>query len=174
MTPTITLTEANPQDAWPLSRLIAECPPLDNNSVYCNLLQCSHFAQTCVAAKQDNELLGFISAYLIPGKSNTLFVWQVAVDNKHRGKGLASKMLMHILTRKVCKSVEYLETSITKNNHASRALFEGFANKHGLTTHNTLMFDKEIHFSGSHESEYLLRIGPLNNDIHQAPQEGSL
>ena len=178
----IILTEPGAQDGFSLSRLIKQCPPLDNNSLYCNLLQCTHFAQTCVAAKKNNELTGFISAYLIPDKKNTLFVWQVAVDSKYRGQGLASKMLMHILARPVCSSVEYLETSITHDNQASRALFEGFAKKHALPIHNSVMFDKDLHFSGTHDSEHLLRIGPFNNrdsnknnsnnSIHQTAQKG--
>lgn len=181
MNTAITLAEPDTRDGYALYKLIEQCPPLDHNSLYCNLLQCTHFAQTAVAAKKNNEVLGFISAYLIPNKSNTLFIWQVAVDSKFRGQGLASKMLMHILARPVCSSVEYLETSITQSNQASRALFEGFANKHCLTKRDSLLFDKDIHFSGTHDSEHLLRIGPFNKDnnnvnngIHQRSKKGSV
>ncbi|CAN0584610.1 unnamed protein product, partial [Laminaria digitata] len=78
-------------------KLISECPPLDTNSMYCNLLQSSHFAETAVAAVLENELVGFISGYRIPQRPETLFVWQVAVGEKARGQGLAGRMLKEIL-----------------------------------------------------------------------------
>ena len=82
-----------PEDGANLFSLIENCPPLDTNSMYCNLLQTSHFADTCVAAKRPNsqELIGFVSGYLLPGDKSTLFVWQVAVSESARGEGLAKK-----------------------------------------------------------------------------------
>src|SRR3546814_3090873 len=32
------------EDGPAISRLVGDCPPLDVNSAYCNLLQCTHFA----------------------------------------------------------------------------------------------------------------------------------
>ena len=31
------------EDGYPLNKLVENSPPLDPNSVYCNLLQCTHF-----------------------------------------------------------------------------------------------------------------------------------
>src|SRR5690606_42164986 len=65
--------------------LVARCQPLDTNSVYCNLLQCSDFADTAIAAEDANgQLVGFISGYRPPSRPDTLFVWQVAVDASMR------------------------------------------------------------------------------------------
>jgi L-2,4-diaminobutyric acid acetyltransferase len=33
--------------------LVRECKPLDENSMYCNLIQCDHFSDTCVLAELD-------------------------------------------------------------------------------------------------------------------------
>src|SRR3546814_14667808 len=41
------LTEDGPS----ISRLVGDCPPLDVNSAYCNLLQCTHFVDTTVVAE---------------------------------------------------------------------------------------------------------------------------
>src|SRR5690606_17223851 len=70
------------EDAADLHQLVADCPPLDPNSLYCNLLHCSHFSGTSVAAVRRDEqgkerLVGFISGYIPPGQPDTLFVWQV-------------------------------------------------------------------------------------------------
>ncbi len=155
-------------DGSALHRLVDQCPPLDSNSVYCNLLQCTHFRETCVAAERDGELQGFISAYIIPSRPDTLFVWQVAVSPAGRGCGLAAQMLEHILQRPVCSEINWLETTITSDNDASRALFQRLAKNRGADLEQSVMFDSEQHFHGAHDSEWLTRIGPLG--AQDAPQ----
>ncbi len=142
--------------------LISRCSPLDSNSMYCNLLQCAHFSDTCVAALSQNQMLGFVSGYCIPGRPDCLFIWQVAVDSKARGMGLASKMLRHILERPHCSRIAYLETTITESNQASWALFNSLAKKLDAPVNTSVMFDKNKHFSDLHDTEMLVRIGPFN------------
>ncbi len=133
--------------------------------MYCNLLQCQHFADTSVVSVQSDstgeEMLGFISGYLIPERKNTLFIWQVAVSEAARGRGLALAMLQHILDRPQCSDVSYLETTITESNRASWALFESLSKKSHTALEKSIMFDRDEHFAGDHETEYLARIGPF-------------
>ena len=161
----ITLRPPLPEDGARVHQLVEQCPPLDINSIYCNLLQCTHFARTSVAAMQKNEannnLLGFISAYLIPERNNTLFIWQVAVSEQARGHGLAGNMLKQILDRPQCAQVSYLETTITESNQASWALFKSLAKKLETRLEKSAMFDREKHFAGEHDSEFLARLGPF-------------
>lgn len=151
------------EDGMAVFRLVERCPPLDVNSSYCNLLHCSHFSNTSVSAVMGQELVGFISGYIVPERQDTLFVWQVAVDQTVRGRGLASRMLEHILERPQCESVHYLETTITEANQASWALFESFANKLKADLQSSVWLDEHIHFGGQHNSETLVRIGPFNS-----------
>ncbi len=157
----INLRPPTDQDGSTVFRLISQCPPLDTNSLYCNLLQCTHFANTSVAALDKDKLVGFCSAYLIPEQADTLFIWQVAVAEEARGQGLGARMLKTILNRPQCNQVAYLETTITESNRASWALFEGMAKKLETRISSSVLFDKDQHFSGSHESETLVRIGPF-------------
>lgn len=143
-------------------KLVQQCPPLDPNSVYCNLLQCSHFASTSVAALNEHELVGFVSGYLVPERPDTLFIWQVAVGEQARGQGLATRMVQHILNRSQCRAVSYIETTITQSNQASWALFERLAQRLNAELDISVMFDREIHFAGQHDTEMLVRIGPLS------------
>ena len=158
----VTLRKPDSEDGAKLHALVKRCKPLDDNSLYCNLLQCTHFADTCVAAELDGELVGFISAYIPPKQQNTLFVWQVAVDEKARGLGLASRMLAELLDRDESQNVQYIDTTITPDNEASWALFRRFADKRRYRTETFILFDSRIHFSGAHKDEHLLRIGPFN------------
>ncbi len=157
----VTIQTPESTDGFELNRLIKKSPPLDPNSVYCNLLQCTHFQDTCICAKSDGKLIGFVSGYLLPAKPNTLFVWQVVVAEAGRGQGLASRMLQALLKQPACKQVEFIETTITPDNAASQALFRRLAET--LSTHAKILpgFDKEQHFAGQHESEELWRIGPI-------------
>lgn len=149
-------------DGASVFRLVAECPPLDPNSMYCNLLQCSHFADTSVAAETEGELRGFVSGYRLPDRPDTLFIWQIAVGEQARGQGLASRMIEHILARPVCSEVRFIETTITPDNRASWAVFEKLAGKLDTRLESSVMFDREQHFDGEHESEMRVRIGPFN------------
>lgn len=161
----ITLRPPTPEDGVRVHQLVAQCPPLDPNSVYCNLLQCTHFSCTSVAAEINGELVGFISGYRSPEKTNTLFIWQVAVGESARGQGLASRMLASILARQKCRDINHIETTITENNPASWALFQGLADKLHANLARSPLFDREIHFAGQHDTEILVRIGPFNQPV---------
>ena len=161
MSDDIVFREPVAEDGSPVFELIKSCPPLDTNSMYCNLLQCSHFAATSVAAEINGELVGFVSGYLIPESPTSLFVWQVAVSSKARGKGLATLMIQHILQREVCAKEEYIQTTLTEDNQASWALFKRLSDKLNTSYESSVMFDKQQHFNSAHDSEMLVKIGPF-------------
>lgn len=149
------------EDGPDVSHLISKCPPLDQNSAYCNLLQCLHFASTSVAVRRNGELVGFVSGYLIPDQPDSLFIWQVAVCSSTRGFGLATQMINHILGREHCQAVNYIQTTITEANKASWSLFNRIAAGHSTLLTKTLLFERDKHFVGNHDSEVLATIGPL-------------
>src|SRR5690606_16121028 len=75
-------------DGRDVHALVAACAPLDTNSLYLNLLQCTHFAETCVVAERPESqrpVVGFVSGYLLPSRPTTLFIWQVAIASSERG-----------------------------------------------------------------------------------------
>lgn len=147
--------DADGSDIW---ELIAGCQPLDHNSMYCNLLQCDHFAETCVLAELDGEVVGWISGYLVPDDPETLFIWQVAVSGRARGQGLAQRMLGDILDRDACAGVGRLKTTITRDNAASWALFRRFAERRGAGLDSTAHFTRDRHFDGRHATEHMVTI----------------
>lgn len=155
----VQLRKPHTADGVDIDRLIKSCPPLDRNSTYVYLLLCTHFAQTCIVAHMDNELVGFISAYIHPQKNNTLFVWQVAVHEKARGLGVAARMLNELLDRPNLEHIQYVETTVDPDNTASRRLFEKLALAH-KTEINEVDFLQPEHFL-TPQVEPLLRIGPL-------------
>ncbi|MBD3678589.1 MAG: diaminobutyrate acetyltransferase [Rhodobacteraceae bacterium] len=148
--------DADGSDVW---ALIKECKPLDENSMYCNLIQCDHFGETCVVAELDGEVVGWVSGYLVPDDNEeTLFVWQVAVSEKARGQRLGGRMLQELLERDVCSNVKRLQTTITKDNDASWGLFKGFAKRQGAELDSEPYFKKNEHFDGEHSTEHMVTI----------------
>jgi len=142
-------------DIWALVR---ECKPLDENSMYCNLIQCDHFRDTCVLADLDGAPAGWVSAYVMPNDPETLFVWQVAVSERARGTGLGGLMLQHLMGRDECRGTTRLQTTITRSNAASWGLFRKFARRHGRSLDAQTHFGQAQHFRGQHETEYMVTI----------------
>ncbi|KJY82133.1 2,4-diaminobutyric acid acetyltransferase [Vibrio galatheae] len=154
-------SEPKAEDGDDVYKLIANCPPLDVNSSYCNFLQATHFSQTCILVRYKGEVAGFASAYRKPQQPNTLFVWQVAVSSKCRGLGLASQMIEKLLARKHLSDITAVETTITQDNQASWALFKKLDAHNGQHGHISTFLDENTHFKGKHDTEYLYHI-PLN------------
>jgi L-2,4-diaminobutyric acid acetyltransferase len=148
-------------DGPAVSELIAASPPLDPNSAYCNLLQCTDFADSCVVAEQDGVLVGWISGYRPPAAPGIFFVWQVAVAASMRGQRLASRMIEALLARAEQHGATHLTTTITQDNRASWALFEGLARRWAAPIEKAARFEREPHFAGAHATEWQVRIGPL-------------
>lgn len=157
----ILLRVPDAEDGPALFDLIAACPPLDRNSRYCNLLQVTHFAETAVVAELDGDVVGAITGYLKPQDPTTLFIWQVAVHERARGRRLATRMMEAIADREVCRQVRFLETTIEPDNAASWKAFEKFAEARNAPSDQSLLFSRERHFAGTHGDEVLLRIGPF-------------
>lgn len=154
-------------DGPALYQLIERCPPLDTNSRYCNLLQCTHFADTSVLAWSDWDdanptLVGSVTGYITPQQPDVLFIWQVAVAREGRGRGLAKSMLLHLLKRPDCKEVRFIETTITPDNEASWGLFRGLSRDLNCDCNEYPFFYRDQHFNGEHKSELMCRIGPFS------------
>ncbi len=77
--------------------------------------------------------------------------------------GLASKMITNLIQRLNSShtKIEYIETTITKSNKASWALFTRISEMLNAPLADKILFDKELHFSGEHDSEHLVQIGPF-------------
>lgn len=155
---TITFRKPRREDGAAVWDLVRACKPLDENSMYCNLIQCDHFADTCIIAERDGAVVGWISGYIVPNAPDTLFVWQVAVSADARGQGLGRRMLSGLLSRSETSRVRRLQTTITCDNAASWALFAGFATREGGAIDSAPHFEREAHFADLHKTEHMVTI----------------
>ena len=154
----VALRAPHARDGVAIAALIAASPPLDANSTYCVLLQCTHFAATCILAELEGRPLGWVSAYVPPTQPDSLFVWQVAVAQVARGTGLAERMLDALVARQTLAGLAALRTTITAGNTASWRLFESFARRQGSTLNRAPLFERDAHFAGRQATEFELVI----------------
>lgn len=148
------------ENAKDIYNLIKRGGVLDLNSEYLYLLQCTHFSETCSVATFNDEIIGFVSGYLLPNKSDTLFIWQVAVDERFRGQNIAFKTIMNIFNSN--ENIKYILSTVSPSNKSSQRVFEKLANHFNTKIENETTFSLED-FLNSHEIEVQYLIGPINN-----------
>ncbi len=134
---------------------------LDQNSAYKYIMMCEYFAETCVVAKEADKLVGFVTAFIPPERSDVVFIWQVGVDSSQRGKGVASKLLNELFKRDACKEVRFVEATVTPSNKASQALFKKLARQYNTKCEVSEFFKQELFPNDSHEEELNFRVGPI-------------
>lgn len=141
-------------------RLAEATSSLDVNSPYAYMLSCWHFQESCLVAVDEQTLVGFVTGYRPPASPEDLFLWQVAVDARYRRRGIA-RMLVEALVS-ACEP-RFVEATVTTTNDASRALLRTWAERRGAPFHEQPFLGSEL-FPDDHESEHLVRIGPLPPD----------
>ncbi|WP_019930017.1 diaminobutyrate acetyltransferase [Nocardia sp. BMG111209] len=144
-------------DGAPLWRIAVDSRVLDANSSYAYLLWCRDFRSTSVVAEIDSEVAGFVTGYLRPQARDTLFVWQVAVDERWRGRGLAAAMLDRLVGNVAGQGISTLETTVSPDNEASLAMFAALARRHDTDLERERLFTPPD-FPDGHQAEDLYRI----------------
>ncbi len=155
-----TFRQPEASDARAIRSLIESAGNMDVNPEYAYMLLGEHFADTCAVAEVNGTPVAFASAYIPPNQPNTLFVWQVVVDQNYRKQHLAMKLLQAILARPICENIGYIHATIAPSNQASRSLFTSLARELDVSFHEQACFPSN-YFSGQHEDEPLFVVGPI-------------
>jgi L-2,4-diaminobutyric acid acetyltransferase len=158
MSTQISIGRPRVEDGVACWELAAASRVLDVNSRYAYLLWFRDFSATSVVARMDGAVVGFVTGYRRPDDPDALVVWQVAVDEAARGRGVAAGMLDALFDG--VPDVQHLETTITPDNEGSIALFTGFAGRRGAEVRRSELFGPDL-LGADHEPEVLFRIGPI-------------
>jgi len=158
-------TRPTESDGTAIYRLVRDGGTLELNSAYAYLLVGAHFGETSVIAHDGSTPCGFVWAYRLPERPDTLFVWQIAVAPAYRGRGLGHALLRTALARPACRDVKHLEATVTPSNEASMGLFRNFGRQFGLPVALSTAFDASLFPDPAHETEMRVRIGPFNQPI---------
>ena len=122
---------------------------------------CEIFSDTSIVAVRENKIVGFISGFINPNSTDTLFIWQVAVNESERGRGLGTQMLFQLLERSICEDVHFVEATVSPSNKPSQHLFRGLARKLDTECHVSDYFSSTDFPQEGHEDEQMFRIGPF-------------
>lgn len=149
------------QRMWEIAR---DSRVLDVNSPYAYVLWSQDFSETSIVAEINGRTVGFVTGYRRPDNPHILMVWQVAVDDAHRGKQIAKRMLCELFTHCAAAGVTDLNTTISPDNQASARLFAGAARALGLHFSCEPFFSADLFpaepESDSHEREDLYLLTP--------------
>lgn len=121
-----------------------------------------YFAENCAVAQRHGELVGFVTGFRPFEDPETLFIWQIAVDEVVRGHGVASLLLDDVAGRPRVPRLRYLEATVTPTNEASKKLFRSFADRWKAECHEEELFarsDFPPDTGEAHEPEIRFRIG---------------
>ncbi|SFF01995.1 diaminobutyrate acetyltransferase [Alteribacillus iranensis] len=160
-TATLTFEKPTAEDGAAMWELVKNST-LDLNSSYKYIMMCEFFSETCVVAKENGKLVGFVTAFILPEKQDTVFVWQIGVDESQRGKGMGSRLLNALVERTKSADVKYLEATVTPSNAASQALFKKLARTHETDCEVSECFAEDLFPGEGHEAELTFRIGPFD------------
>jgi L-2,4-diaminobutyric acid acetyltransferase len=160
---TFNLKKPVPSDGKSMWELVKNSKSLDLNSLYHYILMAHHFGDSSIAAFNNNELAGFVTAYFPPVKKDTIFVWQVCVSEKFQGNGLGKKMLTTLAkSAHPFSKIKYLDATITPSNNASIALFTSTAKALDCNyTFDEIVYPETFFGKSGHEPEKLFHIGPI-------------
>jgi len=147
-------------DGAAMWRIARDSGTLDLNSSYAYLLWARDFAATTRVFEVDGEIGGYVTGFRRPEQPDCLFVWQVAVDERLRGRGAAGRLLDAVVTAQG-ERVRWVETTITDDNTASQRLFQAFARRHGAVLAVEPLFTGDG-FPDGHDAEPLYRIGEFD------------
>ncbi|MCU6708133.1 diaminobutyrate acetyltransferase [Paenibacillus sp. J5C_2022] len=145
--------------AW---ELVKDSGVLDLNSAYSYLMLFDLFRDTCCVAVEGGELVGFVSAFRKPSEPAALFVWQIGVSAKMRGRGVGKELLKQLLQREAYADIQYVEATISPGNVPSSKLFRSMAGELGAECDIRDYYASELFpGDGHHDDERLYRIGPF-------------
>lgn len=148
-------------DGKEIFNLVKDTKVLDVNSEYLYLLQCTYFSDTCAVAVDNGKVIGFVSAFIEPKDKSHFFIWQVAVNEEYRGKGIAKQIITYLLEQQ--KEIEYITATISPSNKASESLFLKLSKSLETNIELEKIYDVED-FNHAHEDEILYKIGPLQKE----------
>jgi len=134
---------------------LAEQAGLDVNSPYAYVMWAEYHRRTSLVAEDDAGLAGFVTGFAVPETDlTTVFVWQIAVANDRRQRGIGARLLDELVVRTGARCIE---ATVTPSNQASAALFRGLGARHGATPTEELAYGEHL-FPGRHEAEIRFRI----------------
>lgn len=157
---TLEIRSPNSLDGSKMWALTRDSRKLDLNSSYFYVAMSHWFSDSCKVAfdTEKNRLVGMVIGFRLPSDKETLFIWQIAVDERYRGQSIAMRLIEAVVAN---SEIRYLEATIAPSNLSSKRLFEKWSVSRKTTLIISDGFGLDCFPDQQHEKEELYRIGPL-------------
>jgi L-2,4-diaminobutyric acid acetyltransferase len=157
----VTFRIPRPEDGFAVWKLVRDTPGLDTNSPYAYVLWFRDFADCCLLATVDDEIVGFLTGYRRPEEPATYFVWQTAASPQHGIGFLGIKLFEAAAEHQRARGARYVEATVSAANKAILMVLKQYARKRGAEITDRVLFPSDWLGEGHHD-EVLYRIGPLS------------
>ncbi len=148
----IQITPFNERFAQQTLTLMRSSNEIDHHTDY-TLWQASHFdADLFFIALADQQVIGYIFGRSV---NDGILLWQIAVDKKEQGKGVGKKLVSSLITSAKQKNVNAIVTTISVDNHSSKAAIFSAAKSCGLSTRKVGMTSD---FGGTMKKEVIYEL----------------
>ncbi len=125
---------------------------IDHHTDY-TLWQASHFdRELFFIALVGNRVVGYIFGRSI---DDGVLLWQIAVDKTQQGKGIGKNLVASLINSAKHKNVRAITTTISADNHSSKATIFSAAKACGLSTHKVGMTSD---FGGAMKKEIIYEL----------------
>lgn len=156
----IRATEAH--DGATLAELVRATHVLEPATGYAYVMMADLFGDTCAVAELDGQAVGCVIGMRPPRNTEALFVWQIGVQPRAQGRGIAQAMLDAILERPACSDITEVRATVAPSNTPSEGMFRAFARRHGASMERIGGYAADC-FPEAHEAERMFRIAGLRS-----------
>ena len=116
-----------------VSTLLTNCTPyVLPHHPYIYWIMCEYFPSLCFVAKEDDAIIGFVCS-LHSTEKNSIFIWQLAVDNAYRQIGVAKLLCEKIINYSRSYGLNSIQMTINSENVASVTFFSSLARQYGTS-----------------------------------------
>ena len=148
------------REVWDLA---ANDPVIDTNSPYAYVMASDFWGETFLIARDEHgRLAGYVLGVQRPDRK-AVFVWQIAVADHARRKGLARRLLSALMTAAAPLGLTRLEATVAPANKPSAAMFRRFADDNGVPCEITGGYPGSAFPEAGSEGERLFEIGPFGH-----------
>jgi L-2,4-diaminobutyric acid acetyltransferase len=155
----IHLTPPDRGDGPAMQRIARDTGVLSVNSGYYYALMARLFRRTCLVARYQDQIYGYITGFFPPDRWDSLFVWQIGVAPEAQGRGLGKRMLIALAKQ---ARPAFIEATIDPENAASIKTFAAAARHLGA---DWVFADRpyvdQRDLGPGQPPEHLMRIGPI-------------
>jgi L-2,4-diaminobutyric acid acetyltransferase len=111
-------------------KFVSNCKPLENYYEHFYKIMLRYFRNSCVLAKLDDDIVGFMLGFTSQVDKDIFFLWQIGVKSDMQNRRIGKKILEE--TERLAKNIgcTKIHTTVDPGNIHSQRLFEknGFSN----------------------------------------------